>query len=88
MNGAMRSLLPDARTLLGSLPRIGHDAGTSVRMVLRWATHHTGLPSLLVAALLLVLSWRLVRRTLRLAVEVLVALAFLVVATRMGWLSW
>jgi hypothetical protein len=84
----MRYSLPEARTVLGSLPRVGHEVATSVRMVLRWAHHHTGLPTVLVAALLLVLWWRLVRRTLRLAVEVLVALAFLVAATRMGWLTW
>jgi hypothetical protein len=42
----------------------------------------------LVAAIAVVLSWRLIKRTLRLAVEVLIALAFLVAATRMGWLTW
>ncbi len=84
----MRTQLPDARTILGELPRMGHDAGASVRLVLRWAAQHTGLPTVLVAALAIVLWWRFVRRTLRLAVEVLVALAFLVAATRLGWLTW
>ena len=50
----------------------------------RWGAHHTGLPVILVAAIPLVLSWRLLKRTLRLTVEVVIALALLVVATRWG----
>jgi hypothetical protein len=41
-----------------------------------------------VAAISLVLSWRILKRTVRLAVEVVIALALLVVATRFGWLTW
>ncbi|HEX4445754.1 MAG TPA: hypothetical protein VH044_03435 [Polyangiaceae bacterium] len=88
----MRSpLLDPARTfhaILGWGPRIGPVATSGARTALRWAAHHSGLPMVLVAAIAVVLSWRLIKRTLRLAVEVLIALAFLVAATRMGWLTW
>jgi len=55
---------------------------------LRWASHHTGLPVVLVAAVALVVTWRLLKRGVRLAVEVALALALLVAATRLGWLRW
>ncbi len=69
-------------------PRIGPAAAGGLRAALRWAAHHTGLPVILVAAISLVLSWRILKRTLRMTVEVVIALALLVVATRMGWLTW
>jgi hypothetical protein len=59
-----------------------------VRAGLRWASHHSGLPLILVAAIALVLSWRLFKRTVRFTVEVALALALLVVATRLGWVTW
>jgi hypothetical protein len=76
------------RAILGWGPRIGPGAASGGRVALRWAAHHSGLPMVLVAAIALVLSWRLIKRTFRLAVEVLIALALLVMATRMGWLTW
>jgi hypothetical protein len=59
-----------------------------LREALRWGSHHSGLPVVLVAALALVLSYRLAKRAARLAVEVVVATAVLLAATRMGWISW
>jgi hypothetical protein len=70
------------------VPRIGPAAAGGLRAALRWGAHHTGLPVILVAAISLVLSWRILKRTLRMTVEVVIALALLVVATRMGWLTW
>jgi hypothetical protein len=88
----MRSpLLDPARTfhaILGWGPRVAPVATSGARAALRWASHHSGLPMVLVAAIAVVLSWRLIKRTLRLAVEVLIALVCLVAATRMGWLTW
>jgi len=63
-------------------------AAGGVRAGLRWAAHHTGLPLILVSAIALVISWRLLRRGARLAVEVALALGLLVVATRLGWVTW
>ncbi len=84
----MRSSVPDPRSILGWVPRLGPATATSLRAIVRWGAHHSGLPVILVAAVLVVLSWRLIKRTLRLTVEVVIALALLVAATRLGWLTW
>jgi hypothetical protein len=63
-------------------------AGGGVRSALRAVAHHTGLPVVLVAAVALVLSWRFLRRTLPMLIEVAFAVALLLVATRFGWLRW
>ena len=62
--------------------------GASLRTGLRLAAHHTGLPVIVVAAVALVVSWRVFKRAMRFGVEVAVALALLVAATRLGWLTW
>ena len=59
-----------------------------LRSALRWGAHHTGLPVMLVAAILLVASGHIVKRTLRFGVEVAVALGLLFAATRLGWIAW
>ncbi|MGO9835590.1 MAG: hypothetical protein ACLP1X_15390 [Polyangiaceae bacterium] len=59
-----------------------------VRAGLRWASHHTGLPLILLAAIALVVSWRLVKRGARFGVEIAVALGLLAAATRLGWVTW
>jgi len=59
-----------------------------IRTGLRWAAHHSGLPLILVAAIALVVSWRLFKRGVRFGLEVALALALLVVATRLGWVTW
>jgi hypothetical protein len=59
-----------------------------VRHGLRWASHHTGLPCILVSAVVLVISWRLFGRAIRFAVEVALALGLLAAATRLGWVTW
>jgi hypothetical protein len=74
--------------LRGCVPRLGPATAASLRILVRWASHHTGLPVVLVAAIGLVLSWRIIRRTMRLAVEVVIALLVLAAATRLGWLTW
>ncbi|MGA3121114.1 MAG: hypothetical protein ABSF69_10135 [Polyangiaceae bacterium] len=74
-------LLDLHRALLAWLPAGGH----AIRAALRWVAHHTGLPTILVAAFALVASWRLVKWSSRLAVEVALALALLLVASHFGW---
>jgi hypothetical protein len=55
---------------------------------LRWLSLHTGLPALVVAAILIVVGYRLLKKTARFAVEVALVAAFLVAATSAGWLRW
>jgi hypothetical protein len=55
---------------------------------LRWLSHHTGIPALLVAAILIVVGWKILKRSARLAVEVAVVAAVLVAATELGWIRW
>ncbi len=66
----------------------GPPLGQGARAALRWGAHHTGLPVVLFAAIVLVASWHLFRRSLRFAVEVALAVAALLVATRLGWIAW
>ncbi len=63
-------------------------AEAALRTALRWTSHHTGLPVTLVAAIGLVASYRLFRRAARVAFEVALAFALLLVATRLGWIRW
>ena len=55
---------------------------------MRWLAHHSGIPALLVAVFLLVMTWRIFKRVVSLLLEVLVALAVLALATKLGWISW
>lgn len=56
--------------------------------MVRAVAHHTGLPIVLVTAILLVASWRVLRHGFGLAVEVAVAVSLLLVATQLGWIRW
>jgi glucan phosphoethanolaminetransferase (alkaline phosphatase superfamily) len=80
----MRPPLFDPHRMLAWTPAVGQ----SLRLALRWGAHHTGLPIVLVAAITMVVSWRLFRRSLRFVVEVVVAVALLAVAARFGWITW
>ena len=62
--------------------------GLGLRGALRWGAEHSGLPVVVVAALAIVVSFRVAKRAARLAVEVTVATVLLVMASRMGWISW
>jgi hypothetical protein len=62
--------------------------GGSVRAGLTWASQHTGLPVILVAAIALVTSWRIFRHSLRFAIEVALTATLLMVATKLGLLRW
>jgi predicted membrane channel-forming protein YqfA (hemolysin III family) len=53
-----------------------------------WVARHSGLPVLLVAAIGIVVSWRIFKKAARLAVEVFIVLVLLVIATKLRWISW
>jgi hypothetical protein len=80
----MRTPALDPHRLVSWVPSFGH----GLRAALRWGAHHTGLPVVLFAAIVVVASWHAFRRTLRLAVEVALAVVALVAATRLGWIAW
>jgi hypothetical protein len=84
----MRPTMLDPRPILAWVPRVGPAAAAGMRTILRWGSHHSGLPVIVVAAIAIVLSWRIIKRSLRLALEVAIALALLVAATHLGWLTW
>jgi hypothetical protein len=74
----------DPRRLLAWAPALG----PGLRAALRWGSHHTGLPVILVAAIAAVVSWRTLKRSVRFVVEVVLAVAALAFATRFGWIRW
>ena len=70
------------------LVRAYHGGAAGVTGALRAVSTHTGIPVVVVAALALVLSYRMIRRGARLALEVGVAVVLLLVATKLGWIHW
>jgi hypothetical protein len=62
--------------------------GAAARAVVRYLAHHTGLPALVVAALLVAVGYRVLRRSARLALEIAAIAAVLVAATELGWIRW
>jgi len=62
--------------------------GPGMRAALRWGSEHSGLPVIVVAGIALVVSWRIFKRTVRFAVEVVIAVGLLLCATRLGWIAW
>lgn len=66
---------------------LGHVLGSSMKAAVGFASVHTGVPAVVVAATALVVSYRLFRRALRFAVEMTIAMTIVLVATKMGWLT-
>jgi hypothetical protein len=62
--------------------------GDSLRSAVHWGSEHTGLPVILFAAISLVISYRVLRRSVRFAVEVVFCVALLAFATHFGWIHW
>ena len=60
----------------------------SVREGLHWIAGHTGVPVIIVAAVAIVVSWRVFKKVVGLVIEVVVVLALLLIATKVGWISW
>ncbi len=60
----------------------------SVREGLHWIAHHSGVPVVLVAAVAIVVSWRVFKKVAGLAIEVAIVLVLLLIATKAGWISW
>jgi hypothetical protein len=58
------------------------------RVAIRWLSLHTGLPALVIGAILVVVGYRILKKTARFAVEVALVAALLVAATSAGWIQW
>lgn len=61
---------------------------TSARTAIRYASQHTGVPAVVVAAVLVCVGYRVLRRSARWAIEVVAVTVALAAATRFGLLSW
>jgi hypothetical protein len=64
-----------------------HAGGPWAKVALRQVSAHTGIPVVLVAAIALVMSWRMAKRTLRFMVEVGFALVLVVALAELGWIK-
>jgi hypothetical protein len=60
----------------------------ALRLAVRWVSLHTGVPAIVVAALLLVVGYRVLKKSARFMVEVALVVALLIAATHAGWLRW
>ena len=60
----------------------------AARHFVKWGAAHTGLPAIVVAALAVVLAWRVAKRTWHVAFELAIAVSLLFAATRFGWIRW
>jgi MFS superfamily sulfate permease-like transporter len=54
--------------------------------MLEWVSAHSGIPAIVLAAVLIVLTWRLVKWSAKLALEVALVAAILLVMTKLGWI--
>lgn len=70
----------------GAMARAGF-ALTAFRHAVHYASIHTGVPAVVVASVALVAGYRLLRRTVRFAVQLTIAMTIVLLATYFGWLS-
>ena len=78
----------DDRTVFGLTAIPWKTMEHAVRFAVRWLSLHTGLPALLVAAILVVVGYRILKKSARFAVEVALVAGLLVAATSAGWIRW
>jgi hypothetical protein len=60
----------------------------AAKITVRYLAHHTGVPALLVAAILVAVGYRILKRSARFALEVTAVALVLVAATELGWIRW
>ena len=58
------------------------------KAVVRLLSQHSGVPALVVAALLVVVGWRVLKKSARFVAEVALVTAALFAATQLGWIRW
>lgn len=79
-------MLVTASRLIGPLNADAVVAGG--KAAVRWLSMHTGVPALFVAALLLCVGYRVLKRTVRFLLEVAVVAGALFTAWQLGWIAW
>lgn len=67
--------------------RWGSDPATW-KALIRILSQHSGIPALVVAAVLLVVGWRLLKKSARFLAELAIVTAALFAATQLGWIRW
>ncbi len=78
---------PDDAVLVW-LARLQQYAGPWWRFGVRYLSTHTGVPALVVGAVLVVVGWRILKKGARLAVEVALVCGVLLVLTELGLIRW
>lgn len=58
------------------------------KAALHWISVHTGVPVLIVAALVVCVGYRVLKRSLRFVIEVTAVIVLLLLATELGWIRW
>jgi len=66
---------------------LAHARWLVIKHFLMWVSRHTGVPVVVLAAIAIVLGWRLWRRSARFVVEVGVVLALLLFLSKIGLLK-
>jgi hypothetical protein len=77
--GAGRAVKGAEATVHAQTSAFGH--------AVHYASRHTGVPAVVVASIALVAGYRLLRRTVRFAVQLTIAMTIVLVAVYFGWLT-
>lgn len=64
------------------------EAFAGCKTAVRWLSLHTGVPALLVAAILIAVGYRVLKRSARFAVELAAVTLALAAASELGWIRW
>lgn len=64
-----------------------HSATQALKTAVTFAALHTGVPTVVVAAGALVVSYRFFKRAVRVAIEMTIAMTIVLIATKMGWIG-
>jgi hypothetical protein len=87
----VRSVLAFLASLLAGWRPAGSawsSATSGAKELVGYLSVHTGVPALVVAAVLLCVGYRVLKRTARFAVEVAAVALALAAASELGWIRW
>jgi hypothetical protein len=84
----LRPFLSPLVPLLSIVTSRWQGVAAAARSVVRFLSVHSGLPALLVAGVLVAIGYRILKRSVRFVVEVVLVTLALAVASELGWLRW